>query len=111
MKWKRQICIWFGIAVGSQLIKMINFAASNLSDMSNKGKRNLFLTLLILEGVIYFCLAAFKSRYDLEVKWWIFSIAAIIFAFLFGAYRNFRQAVKEDEKYGPLNEKYGNKER
>ena len=81
---------------------MTKFAASNLSDMSNKGKRNLFLSLLILEVVIYFCLAVFKTRYDLDVKWWIFSIAAIIFAFLLGAYRNFSQAVKEDEKYGPI---------
>ena len=72
------------------------------TNMSNKAKRNLFLTLLILEVVMYFCLAVFKTRYDLDVKWWIFSIAAIIFAFLLGAYRNFRQAVKEDEKYGPI---------
>ena len=79
--------------------------------MSNKGKRNLFLTLLILEVVIYFCLAIFKTRYDLDVKWWIFSIDAIIFAFLLGAYINFIQAVKEDKKYGPLNEKHGSKER
>ena len=70
--------------------------------MSNKGKRNLFLSLLILNLVIYFCLAVFKTRYDLDVKWWIFSIAAIIFAFLLGAYRNVSQAVKEDGKYGPV---------
>ena len=70
--------------------------------MSNRTKRNLFLSLLILNLVIYFCLAVFKSRFDLDVKWWIFSIAAIIFAFLLGAYRNFSQAVKEDEKYGPI---------
>ena len=70
--------------------------------MSNRTKRNLFLSLLILNLVIYFCLAVFKTRYDLDVKWWIFSIAAIIFTFLLGAYRNFKQAVKEDKKYGPL---------
>ena len=70
--------------------------------MSNRTKRNLFLSLLIFNLVIYFFLAIFKSRYNLEVKWWIFSIAAIIFAFLLGASINFSQAVKEDEKYGPI---------
>ncbi|MCH5229519.1 MAG: hypothetical protein J1F12_05940 [Muribaculaceae bacterium] len=70
--------------------------------MSNKTKRNLFLFLLIAEGILYFILAIFKSHYEVEIKWWIFSIAAIIFALLLGAYRNFSQAVKEDKKYGPI---------
>ena len=70
--------------------------------MNNKAKRNLFLALLILEVVIYFCLAYFKSYFDLEIKWWIYISAALLFVFLLGAYRNFSQAVKEDEKYGPI---------
>ena len=71
-------------------------------DMSNKGKRNLFLTLLILEVVMYFVVTIFKSQYDIELKWWIYISAALLFVFFLGGYRNFSQAVKEDEKYGPL---------
>ena len=68
--------------------------------MSNKGKRNLFLTLLILEVVIYFVVTIFKSQYDIDLKWWIYISAAFLFLFFLGGYRNFSQAVKEDEKYG-----------
>ena len=71
-------------------------------DMSNKGKRNLFLTLLILEVVMYLGVAIFKSQYDIDLKWWIYISAAILFVFFLGGYRNFSQAVKEDEKYGPI---------
>ena len=71
-------------------------------DMSNKGKRNLFLTLLILEVVMYFVVAIFKSQYDIDLKWWIYISAALLFVFFLGGYRNFSQAVKEDEKYGPI---------
>ena len=71
-------------------------------DMSNKGKRNLFLTILILEVVMYFVVAIFKSQYDIDLKWWIYISAALLFVFLLGCYRNFSQAVKEDEKYGPI---------
>lgn len=70
--------------------------------MNNKTKRNLFLSLLILEVVVYFCLAFFKSQFELEIKWWIYISAALLFVFLLGGYRNFSQAVKEDEKYGPI---------
>ena len=70
--------------------------------MSNKGKRNLFLILLILEGVMYFAVAIFKSQYDIDLKWWIYISAALLFVFLLGGYRNFSQVVKEDEKYGPM---------
>ncbi|MCH5319339.1 MAG: hypothetical protein J1E38_06480 [Paramuribaculum sp.] len=70
--------------------------------MSNKAKRNLFLSLLILEGLLYVILAVFKSHYDLDIKWWIYFSAALLFSFLWAGYRNFRQAVKEEEKYGPL---------
>ena len=68
--------------------------------MSNKGKRNLFLILLILEVVMYFLLSIFKTQYDINLKWWIYISAALLFVFFLGGYRNFSQAVKEDEKYG-----------
>ena len=70
--------------------------------MSNKGKRNLFLTLLILEVVMYFVVSIFKSQYNIDLKWWIYIGAALLFVFFLGGYRNFSQAVKEDEKYGPI---------
>ena len=70
--------------------------------MGNKGKRKLLLTLLILEVFIYFGIVMFKNHFDLQVKWWIYVIAAFLFIFFLGGYRNFSQAVKEDEKYGPV---------
>ncbi|MCH5240755.1 MAG: hypothetical protein J1F38_11075 [Muribaculaceae bacterium] len=70
--------------------------------MGNKGKRNLFLTLLILEVFVYFGIAMFKNHFDLQVKWWIYIITAFLFIFFLGGYRNFSQAGKEDEKYGPV---------
>ena len=70
--------------------------------MNNKAKRNLFLTLLILEMVAYFGIVVFKSRFDLEMKWWLYISAAVLFLFFLGGYRNFSQAVREDEKYGPM---------
>ena len=70
--------------------------------MGNKGKRNLFLTLLILEVFVYFGIVMFKNHFDLQVKWWIYIIAAFLFIFFLGGDRNFSQAVKEDEKYGPV---------
>lgn len=70
--------------------------------MSNKSKRNTFLSLLILEVVMYFVVAIFKSQLDIDLKWWIYISAAILFVFFLSGYRNFSQAVKEDEKYGPL---------
>ena len=69
--------------------------------MSNKAKRNLFLTLLIFEVVAYLIIIIFKSQYGIDLRWWIYITAALIFVFLLGGYRNFSQAVKEDKKYGP----------
>lgn len=70
--------------------------------MSNKAKRNLFLTFLILEVVAYLFIVMFSSQIAPSAKWWIYIGAALLFVFLLGGYRNFSQAVKEDEKYGPL---------
>ena len=70
--------------------------------MSNKAKRNLFLTLLILEVVAYLLVVMFSSQIPQGVKWWIYIGAALLFVFLIGEYRNFSQAVKEDKKYGSI---------
>lgn len=70
--------------------------------MGNKAKRNIFLSLLIIEVLAYLSVIMFKNRFDLEVKWWIYVTAALLFVFFLGGYRNFSQAVKEDEKYGPV---------
>ena len=68
--------------------------------MGNKSKRNVFLGLLILEVIAYLSIIMFKSQFNLQVKWWIYISFAILFVFFLGGYRNFSQAVKEDEKYG-----------
>ena len=68
--------------------------------MSNKAKRNLFLTLLILEVIAYILVVMFSSKIPQDAKWWIFIGSAFLFVFFIGGFRNFSQAVKEDEKYG-----------
>lgn len=70
--------------------------------MSNKAKRNLFLTLLILEIVAYILVVMFSSQIPQGAKWWIYIGAALLFVFFIGGYRNFSLAVKEDEKYGRM---------
>ena len=71
--------------------------------MSNKAKRNLFLTLLILEAAAYIIAVIFSSRIPQSAKWWIYIMAALLFVFLIVGYRNFSQAVKEDEKFDKIN--------
>lgn len=70
--------------------------------MRNKTKRNLFLALLILEIVAYIFIVMFSSQIPESSKWWIYIGAALLFVFFIGGYRNFSQAIKEEEKYGPL---------
>ena len=70
--------------------------------MSKKAKRNLFLTLLILEVVAYILIIMFSSHIPQEAKWWIYIGAALLFVFFIGGYKNFSQAIKEDEKYGKV---------
>ena len=70
--------------------------------MSNKAKRNLFLTLLIIEVVAYILIIMFSSQIPQEAKWWIYIGAALLFVFFIGGYKNFSQAIKEDEKYGKV---------
>ena len=70
--------------------------------MSNKAKRNLFLTLLILEVVAYILVVMFSSQIPQNAKWWIYIGAALLFVIFIGGYRSFSQAVKEDERYGPM---------
>lgn len=70
--------------------------------MTNKGKRNLYLVLLILVLISYILIILFKTIYDLDVKWWTYCTTALLIVGLLGAYRNFSQAVKEDKKYGPI---------
>ena len=69
--------------------------------MSNKAKRNLFLTLLLVEVAAYILVVMFSSQIPQGAKWWIYIGAAFLFVFFIGGYRNYHQATKEDEKYGP----------
>lgn len=70
--------------------------------MGNKTKRNLFLGLLLIEVIAYLGIIMFKNSIQPQVKWWIYIAAAFLFIFFLGGYRNFSQAVKEDEKYGSI---------
>lgn len=70
--------------------------------MGNKGKRNLFLGLILLEVFAYLGLVMFKNQLNVQAKWWIYIAAAFLFIFFVGCYRNFSHALKEDEKYGSV---------
>ena len=83
-------------------VKCLLLPEETLCAMSNKAKRNLFLVLLIIEGLLYISLAVCKSRFNIDVKWWIFFVGAVLFSVLLGGYRNFSQAVKEDNQYGSV---------
>ena len=70
--------------------------------MSNKAKRNLSLVMVIL-GVITLIGLALSSRFFcVQHDTWQYLAAPLWICFFGVLYRNFSQAVKEDEKYGSM---------
>ncbi|MCH5229515.1 MAG: hypothetical protein J1F12_05920 [Muribaculaceae bacterium] len=58
--------------------------------------------MMILGTVILIALALCRILYGISLGTLQYVIVPIIIGFFFVVYRNFSQAVKEDEKYGPL---------
>lgn len=70
--------------------------------MSNKAKRNASLLLAILGVIILIGLALSGKLYGIQHDVWQYIAAPLWIAFFGIMYRNFSQAVKEDEKFGPI---------
>ena len=58
--------------------------------------------MMILGTVILIALALCRVIYGIKLGTLQYIIVPIIIGFFFMVYRNFSQAVKEDEKYGPI---------
>ena len=58
--------------------------------------------MMILGTAILIALALCRVIYGIKLSTFQYIIVPIIIGFFFVVYRNFSQAVKEDEKYGPL---------
>ena len=71
--------------------------------MTKNQKRKYFaLSMMILGIVILIALALCRVLYGIKFGTLQYVIVPLVIGFFFVVYRNFSQAVKEDEKYGPL---------
>ena len=71
--------------------------------MTKNQKRKYFaLSMMILGTVVLIALAICRVVYGIKSSTLQYIIVPIIIGFFFVVYRNFSQAVKEDEKYGPI---------
>ena len=68
----------------------------------NQKRKYLALSMMILGTVILIALALCRVLYGIKFGTFQYIIIPLIIGFFFVVYRNFSQAVKEDEKYGPL---------
>ena len=68
----------------------------------NQKRKYLALSMIILGTVILIALALGRVIYGIKLGTLQYIIVPIIIGFFLVVYRNFSQAVKEDEKYGPL---------
>ena len=68
----------------------------------NQKRKYLALSMVILGTAILIALALCRVLYGIKFGTLQYIIVHLIIGFFFVVYRNFSQAVKEDEKYGPL---------
>ena len=68
----------------------------------NQKRKYLALSMMIIGTVILIGLALCRVLYGIKFGTLQYIIIPIIIGFFFVVYRNFSQAVKEDEKYGPI---------
>ena len=68
----------------------------------NQKREYLALSMMILGTAILIALALCRVVYGIKFSTLQYIIVPIIIGFFFVVYRNFSQAVKEDEKYGPI---------
>lgn len=70
--------------------------------MSNKAKRNLSLVMAILGVITLIGLALSRRFLGVQHDTWQYLAAPLWICFFGVLHRNFSQAVKEDDKYGPM---------
>ena len=71
--------------------------------MTKNQKRKYFaLSMMILGTAILIALALCRVLFGIKFSTLQYIIVPIIIGFFLVVYRNFSQAVKEDEKYGPI---------
>ena len=68
----------------------------------NQKRKYLALSMMIIGTVILIGLALCRVLYGIKFGTLQYIIIPIIIGLFFVVYRNFSQAVKEDEKYGPI---------
>ncbi len=69
--------------------------------MSAKTKRNISLAMVILGVIALIGLAISRAFFDAPHDTWQYIAAPLCICFFGILYRNYSQAVKEEEKYGP----------
>ena len=67
----------------------------------NKKRKYLSLTFLIIGLLSLAAMVIGKMAYQIQYDW-EYIVVPIWITFFYIIYRNFSQAVKEDEKYGPI---------
>ena len=70
--------------------------------MSNKFKRNLAFVMVVSSVFLYGLIILEAIFGEIKPDWWMWIAPVCCFIVFLGYYRNFSQAVKEDEKYGPI---------
>lgn len=73
--------------------------------MNNKAKRNLSLVMVCIGIAIYILAIVLKLCFGRSAEWWQYVAPAVFIVFFWGCFRNFSQAVKEEQKYGPVPQK------
>ena len=68
----------------------------------NQKRKYLALSMMILGTAVLIVLALCRVIYGIKFGTLQYIIVPLIIGFFFVVYRNFSQAVKEDEKYGPI---------
>ena len=68
----------------------------------NQKRKYISLSMLILGVIALISFALVKVIFGWQLNTWQYLIAPFWIAMFMVTYRNFSQAVKEDEKYGPI---------
>lgn len=70
--------------------------------MSNKVKRNIAFVMLCLSIGLYIGILIKKLVFHQSPDFWMWIAPLVCFIIFLGLWRNYNQAVREDDKYGPL---------
>ena len=71
--------------------------------MSNKSKKVLAFIMVLLSLALYALIICRKVIWGVDIQAWQYMAPTVCFVVFLALFRNYSQAVKEDDKYGPLN--------